>query len=350
MSADLDTLVSRARSHTLGDIPRRSARRQPDKIAIVDGDVVLTFAEFEHLVDRAAAALCDNGFQPGDRVALLAHNCWQYAVVGVRDGAGRSGSGTDQLHAHRRGDRLHSRSQQSWWPAGRGRSDAGGRARDASRRDGHDDGSVGTARAHRARRLGRLRPVVDHHYRGTAPRHRGRPAAAADVHQRHRIAPQGGDAQQPQLDVAVRQHASWPARCRATTSRSTRCRCITARSWTTSWPPMYTSARRASCCRGRIPSWCFARSSNTASRTTSPRRRCGSACCAAPSSTTSTCPACARGTTAHRRCPPRSSPRSATAFPSCGCGTSTARPSWRLWPRRWGPTSRTRTPVLPDAR
>ena len=65
--------------------------------------------------------------------------------------------------------------------------------RDASRRDGHDDGSVGTARAHRARRLGRLRPVVDHHYRCTAPTHPGRPAATADVHQRHRIAPQGGD-------------------------------------------------------------------------------------------------------------------------------------------------------------
>jgi fatty-acyl-CoA synthase len=81
VSADLDLLVARARSHTLGDVPRRSARRQPDKIAIIDGDVVLTFAEFENLVDRAAAALYDNGFRPGDRVALLAHNCWQYAVL-----------------------------------------------------------------------------------------------------------------------------------------------------------------------------------------------------------------------------------------------------------------------------
>ena len=53
----------------------------PDKIAIVDGDVVLTFAEFDHLVDRAAAALSDKGFQPGDRIVLLAHNCWQYAVL-----------------------------------------------------------------------------------------------------------------------------------------------------------------------------------------------------------------------------------------------------------------------------
>ncbi|BBY42305.1 acyl-CoA synthetase [Mycolicibacterium celeriflavum] len=76
-----DTVVDQARRHTLGDIPRRSARKQPDKVAIIDGDVALTFAEFDHLVDRAAAALRDNGFSPGDRVALLAHNCWQYAVL-----------------------------------------------------------------------------------------------------------------------------------------------------------------------------------------------------------------------------------------------------------------------------
>jgi fatty-acyl-CoA synthase len=77
----VDTVIAQARSHSLGDIPRRSARRQPDKTAIIDGDVVLTFAEFDHLVDRAAAALRDNGFAPGDRIALLAHNCWQYAVL-----------------------------------------------------------------------------------------------------------------------------------------------------------------------------------------------------------------------------------------------------------------------------
>ncbi|MGO4443629.1 fatty acyl-CoA synthetase [Mycobacterium sp. 2YAF39] len=70
-----------ARSHTLGDIPRRSARRHPDKVALIDGEVTLTFAEFDALVDRAAAALRDNGFEAGDRIALLAHNCWQYAVL-----------------------------------------------------------------------------------------------------------------------------------------------------------------------------------------------------------------------------------------------------------------------------
>jgi fatty-acyl-CoA synthase len=78
---DLDAVIARARSHSVGDIPRRSARKQPDKIAIIDGDLQLTYAEFDSVVDRAAAALHDNGFRPGDRVALLSHNCWQYAVL-----------------------------------------------------------------------------------------------------------------------------------------------------------------------------------------------------------------------------------------------------------------------------
>ncbi|WP_425436170.1 acyl-CoA synthetase [Mycobacterium terramassiliense] len=81
MQSDLDAVVARARSHGLGDTPRRSARRHPDKTAVIDGDVVLSFAEFDNLVDRAAAALHDNGFGPGDRIALLSHNCWQYAVL-----------------------------------------------------------------------------------------------------------------------------------------------------------------------------------------------------------------------------------------------------------------------------
>ncbi|BBY66761.1 acyl-CoA synthetase [Mycolicibacterium helvum] len=80
-SEDLAAVIARARSHSLADIPRRSARKQPDKTAIIDGDVVLSFAEFDHLVDRAAAAFHDNGLRPGDRVALLARNCWQYAVL-----------------------------------------------------------------------------------------------------------------------------------------------------------------------------------------------------------------------------------------------------------------------------
>lgn len=78
---DLKATIALARSHAIGDIPRRSARRLPDKVAIVDGDVVLNFAEFERLVDRVAAALHSNGFEPADRLALLSRNCWQYAVL-----------------------------------------------------------------------------------------------------------------------------------------------------------------------------------------------------------------------------------------------------------------------------
>jgi fatty-acyl-CoA synthase len=80
-SEELADVIARARSHSLADIPRRSARKRPDKTAIIDGDVVITFAEFDRLVDRAAAALSDNGLRPGDRVALLSRNCWQYAVL-----------------------------------------------------------------------------------------------------------------------------------------------------------------------------------------------------------------------------------------------------------------------------
>ena len=69
-------LVQQARQQSLGDLPRRTARRTPDKLAVVDGDVRLTFAELDAVVDRAAAALVAAGLAPGDRVALLSHNCW----------------------------------------------------------------------------------------------------------------------------------------------------------------------------------------------------------------------------------------------------------------------------------
>lgn len=77
----MDDQIARIRSQSIGDIPRRTARRLPDKTAIVDGDVKLTFAEFDALVDRGAAALRENGLAPGDRLALLSRNCWQYAVL-----------------------------------------------------------------------------------------------------------------------------------------------------------------------------------------------------------------------------------------------------------------------------
>jgi fatty-acyl-CoA synthase len=73
--------IARIRRQTLDDIPRRSARRFPSRIAIIDGVTRLTFTEFDAAVDRVAAALADQGMAKGDRMALLAHNCWQYPVL-----------------------------------------------------------------------------------------------------------------------------------------------------------------------------------------------------------------------------------------------------------------------------
>jgi fatty-acyl-CoA synthase len=75
------TDISHARHHALGDVPRRTALRSPDKLGVVDGDVRLTFAELDAYVDRAAAAIAAAGLEKGDRLALLCHNCWQFAVL-----------------------------------------------------------------------------------------------------------------------------------------------------------------------------------------------------------------------------------------------------------------------------
>jgi fatty-acyl-CoA synthase len=65
----------------VGDLLRRTALRSPDKLAVVDGDRRATFAELDAAVDRAAQALTARGLAKGDRLALLSHNCWQYAVL-----------------------------------------------------------------------------------------------------------------------------------------------------------------------------------------------------------------------------------------------------------------------------
>ncbi len=74
-------ILQQARQQTLGDLPRRTAQRVPDKLAIVDGDTRLTFAELDAVVDGTAAALAAAGLVPRDRLALLCHNSWQFAVL-----------------------------------------------------------------------------------------------------------------------------------------------------------------------------------------------------------------------------------------------------------------------------
>src|SRR5215217_8217618 len=73
--------IARARQHSVGDLLRRTAARYPDKLAVVAGDLRFTYAEFDAAVNRAAHALADRGLVKGDRLALLSHNSWQFAVL-----------------------------------------------------------------------------------------------------------------------------------------------------------------------------------------------------------------------------------------------------------------------------
>jgi fatty-acyl-CoA synthase len=77
----MSSAVARARQHSYGDLLHRTARRYPGKIAVVSGEVRFTYAEFDAAVNRAANALAGRGLAKGDRLALLSHNCWQYAVL-----------------------------------------------------------------------------------------------------------------------------------------------------------------------------------------------------------------------------------------------------------------------------
>ncbi|MFC4945883.1 acyl-CoA synthetase [Pseudonocardia sp. GCM10023141] len=80
-TAETAESIARARTHAVGDLLRRTALRYPDKLAVVAGERRVTFAEFDVAVNRAAHALADRGLGKGDRLALLAHNSWQYVVL-----------------------------------------------------------------------------------------------------------------------------------------------------------------------------------------------------------------------------------------------------------------------------
>jgi long-chain acyl-CoA synthetase len=64
----------------LPDMIRRSARKYPDKTAIVDGSRRASYAEFDADVDRLANALLGRGLRKGDRVATVGANSYAYCV------------------------------------------------------------------------------------------------------------------------------------------------------------------------------------------------------------------------------------------------------------------------------
>ncbi|MFD7321538.1 amino acid adenylation domain-containing protein [Streptomyces sp. NPDC059875] len=56
---------------SLPELFRRQAERTPDAVALVRGDLALTYAELDERSDRLARALVEHGARPEDRVALL---------------------------------------------------------------------------------------------------------------------------------------------------------------------------------------------------------------------------------------------------------------------------------------
>lgn len=80
-SESTQAAVASARSNTISDMLHRTAARTPDKTAIIDGDVRLTYSEFDAAVNRCTHALTARGLGRGDRLALISHNSWQFAVL-----------------------------------------------------------------------------------------------------------------------------------------------------------------------------------------------------------------------------------------------------------------------------
>jgi fatty-acyl-CoA synthase len=64
-----------------GDLSSANARRFPNKVALRFGDQTLTYEQLERRSNQLAHALAAAGVSPGDRVALLAFNCLEYAIV-----------------------------------------------------------------------------------------------------------------------------------------------------------------------------------------------------------------------------------------------------------------------------
>ncbi|GAA3163314.1 (2,3-dihydroxybenzoyl)adenylate synthase [Blastococcus jejuensis] len=58
-----------------------AADRRPDAVAVVDGDLRLTYRSLVGRADAAASRLADLGLVRGDRIVVQLPNCWQFVVL-----------------------------------------------------------------------------------------------------------------------------------------------------------------------------------------------------------------------------------------------------------------------------
>jgi fatty-acyl-CoA synthase len=73
--------VMKARQHSIGDLPRRTAARYPAKLAVCFGDTRWSYREFDAICNRFANGLLERGLAAGDRVAILSRNSHAFAVL-----------------------------------------------------------------------------------------------------------------------------------------------------------------------------------------------------------------------------------------------------------------------------
>lgn len=66
---------------TVDDLLIKNKRLYPDRVALVCGELRLTFRELDEQVEKLARGLRSNGLGKGDRVAVLAQNCHKYFIL-----------------------------------------------------------------------------------------------------------------------------------------------------------------------------------------------------------------------------------------------------------------------------
>jgi salicylate---CoA ligase len=65
----------------LGALLHEAAAARPDAVALVDGELRLTYAQLLDRADAAAARLAELGLQPGDRIVVQLPNGWEFVVL-----------------------------------------------------------------------------------------------------------------------------------------------------------------------------------------------------------------------------------------------------------------------------
>jgi long-chain acyl-CoA synthetase len=76
--------------HPYSYYPTRAARHWPERVALVEGSRQRTYKELDVRATVIARILLDHGLAPGDRVAVIQHNCIEYveSVVGIARAGG----------------------------------------------------------------------------------------------------------------------------------------------------------------------------------------------------------------------------------------------------------------------